>query len=62
MKKITVYLQTLNEIEFLEAEQPDAWNKIVELLESGYIPVVTVSDEGQVLSVFDEMLDGIEIP
>ncbi len=62
MRKVTVYLQTLSEIDFLEYEQPEAWNKIVELLESGCIPVVTLSDEGQVLSVFDEMLDGIEIP
>jgi hypothetical protein len=61
MKKVTVYLQTLNEVEFLELEQPEAWARVVELLESGSVPVVTFDDSGLVLTVLDEMIDGIEI-
>ena len=51
MKKITVYLQTLSEIDFLEIEQPEAWAKIVELLENGSTPEVTFDSDGIVTKV-----------
>ena len=51
MRNITLYLETLSQIDHIEFEDPSAWAAIITLLEDGINPVVTFDRDGNVTKV-----------